>query len=95
MIFFLFSPETGFDISCKLSCMKCQILFSGKRKKIISVCRLHKSLPCMLSVSQYVVLGNKDNVPNLIGVGIVIPAIVYLYMVMFVCGLNAHLSEPS
>ena len=37
-IFFLFFPEKGFDISCKVSsketiCMKCQILFSGKNKK--------------------------------------------------------------
>ena len=37
-IFFLFFPETGFDISCKLSpqetiCMKCQSLFSGKKNK--------------------------------------------------------------
>ena len=36
-ICFLFSQESGFDISCKLSqetiCMKCQILFSGKNKK--------------------------------------------------------------
>ena len=36
--FFLFSQKTGLDISCKLSpmetiCMKCQILFSWKRKK--------------------------------------------------------------
>ena len=35
-IFFLFFPEMGFAISCKLSpletvCMKCQILFSGKK----------------------------------------------------------------
>ena len=34
----IFSQETGFDISCKLSpvetiCMKCQILFPGKYKK--------------------------------------------------------------
>ena len=36
-IFFLFSQKTDFDISCKLSpmetlCMKCQILFSEKKK---------------------------------------------------------------
>ena len=35
VIFFLFSQNTGFDISCKLSpsetiCIKCQILYSGK-----------------------------------------------------------------
>ena len=40
VIFFLiFSQKKGFDISCKLSsvetiCMKCQILFSGKIRKI-------------------------------------------------------------
>ena len=39
VIFFLFFPETGFDISCKLSpvetiCMKHQLLFSGKIRKI-------------------------------------------------------------
>ena len=37
-----FSQKTGFDISCKLSpletiCMKCQMLFSGKNKKNISL----------------------------------------------------------
>ena len=37
-LFFLFSPKTGFDNSCKLSptetiCTKCQILLSGKNKK--------------------------------------------------------------
>ena len=31
---FLFFPETGFDISCKI-CMKCQNLFSGKIRKTI------------------------------------------------------------
>ena len=44
-LFFFFFQKTGFDISCKLSpvetiCMKCQILFSGKNKKILSVCCL-------------------------------------------------------
>ena len=39
MILFLFSQKTGFDILCKLSpmetiCMKYQILFSGKIRKI-------------------------------------------------------------
>ena len=34
---FLFSQKTGFDISCKLSPMKYQLLFSGKNKDI---CRL-------------------------------------------------------
>ena len=38
--FFLFFPEIGFDISCKLSpketiCMKCQILFSETNKEDI------------------------------------------------------------
>ena len=47
-IFFLFSQETGLDISCKLSpmetiCMKCQLLFSGKKiRKVSSVCCLLK-----------------------------------------------------
>ena len=48
--FSYFSQKTAFDISCKLSpmetiCMKCQILFSGKNKKNISLCRLLKILP--------------------------------------------------
>ena len=36
IIFLLFSQKTGFDISCKVSplCMKCQILFSGKIRKM-------------------------------------------------------------
>ena len=39
--FLIFSQETGFDISCTLSqletfCMKCQILFAGKTKKVAS-----------------------------------------------------------
>ena len=39
-VFFLFSLETGFDISCKLTpaetiCMKCHNLFPGKNKKIM------------------------------------------------------------
>ena len=43
-IFLLFFSEIGFDISCNLSpmetiCMKCQVLFSGKNQKNISVCR--------------------------------------------------------
>ena len=43
--FLIFSKKTGFDFSCKLSpmetiCMKCQILFSGKTKKNISICPL-------------------------------------------------------
>ena len=37
-IFLIFFHKTGFDISCKLSpletiCMKCQILFCGKKKR--------------------------------------------------------------
>ena len=45
-IFLIYSRKTGFDISCKFSplekiCMKCQILFSGKNKKIYRYfCRL-------------------------------------------------------
>ena len=35
-IFYIFSHGTGFDVSCKLICMKCQILFSGKNKKNIN-----------------------------------------------------------
>ena len=36
-VIFLFSQKTGYDISCTLSpldtiCLKCQILFSGKKK---------------------------------------------------------------
>ena len=44
ILFFLFFPDTGFDISCKLSpketiCMKCQNLFSGKQRHIFqNVC---------------------------------------------------------
>ena len=44
MIFFLFSQETGSDISCKLSWgMKCQSLFPEKNKKSISKCHLLKT----------------------------------------------------
>ena len=32
-IFFLIRKQDGFNISCKLSPMKCQILFTGKNKK--------------------------------------------------------------
>ena len=32
--------------------MKCQILFSGKNKKTISICRLLKILPSMQSVKK-------------------------------------------
>ena len=35
--------------------MKCQILFSAKNEKNISVCRLLKILPCMLSGIDYYV----------------------------------------
>ena len=42
IIFFLSSQKTGFDISCKLSPLKCQILFTGINKKNISVCHLLK-----------------------------------------------------
>ena len=55
VIIFLFSQETGVDISCKLSlketvCMKCQILFPGENKKNISKCHLLKILPKVLSI---------------------------------------------
>ena len=46
--FSYFSQKTGFDISCKF-CMKCQILFSGKNKKNISLCSLLKILSRVLS----------------------------------------------
>ena len=54
VIFSDFSSKIGSDISCKLSpletiSMKCQILFSGKNKKTISLCRLLKILPRVLS----------------------------------------------
>ena len=54
IIFFLFLPEIGFDISCKLSpleiiCKKCQSLFLGKNKKNISKCYLLTFLHSMLS----------------------------------------------
>ena len=43
--FYYFSQQAGFDFSCKLSpletvCMKSQILFLGKIRKLSSVCRL-------------------------------------------------------
>ena len=51
--------KTGFDISCRLSPntkeiipMKCQTLFSGKNKKIISKFML-KFLPSMLNVNSW------------------------------------------
>ena len=44
MIFLLFFLELGFDISCRLFsktvCMKCEILFSRKNKKVNSKCIL-------------------------------------------------------
>ena len=50
-----FFQKTGFDISYKLipvetSCLKCQILFSRKKKKDISLCILLKILPSLLSI---------------------------------------------
>ena len=50
-----FFQRKGFDISYKLSlmetiCMKCQILFSGKNKKNVSVCCLLK-LPRVVKVN--------------------------------------------
>ena len=55
----IFSQETGLDISCKLCpldtiCMKCQILCPGKMRKNVSVCRLLKILPRMLSIKKQV-----------------------------------------
>ena len=43
ILFFLFSPKTEFDKSCKLSlletiCMKCQVLFSRGIRKISLIC---------------------------------------------------------
>ena len=48
--FSYFSLETGYDISFKTVCTKCQILFSGKNKKNISICHLLKVLPGMIMV---------------------------------------------
>ena len=47
MTFFLFFPEAGFDISCKLSpletiCKKCQILFSATYRNIFFLFFLEK-----------------------------------------------------
>ena len=47
-IFSYFSQKTGFDSSCKLSpfytiCMKCQILFSGEKRKY------HQFVVCWIS----------------------------------------------
>ena len=55
-LFFFFPQKTDFNISCKLSppetiCKKCQNLFSGKN---ISICRLLKILPRMLSVKSHI-----------------------------------------
>ena len=51
---FLISPETGFDISCKLEtiCMKYQNLLSGKNKKNILKCRLLKIFSRVLSIKR-------------------------------------------
>ena len=49
--FSYFSQKTGFDISCKLSPLnKCQIMFSRKIKKNISVCCLLKFYPVCLAL---------------------------------------------
>ena len=45
VVVFFFFQKTGFDISCRLSpletiCMKCQILFPGKKRKLSPNCRL-------------------------------------------------------
>ena len=56
MIAFLFSQETGFDISCKLSSLEtnCKKMpkscFLGQIRKL-SICRLLKILPRVLSVN--------------------------------------------
>ena len=56
--FSYFSPKTGFDISCKFSpletiCIKWHNLFPEKKQNI-SICRLLKILPRILSVKQTV-----------------------------------------
>ena len=68
---FLFFKKTGFDILCKLSpmetvCMKCQLLFSGKKRKIISICRLQKILPRNLSISliHFLNFGTASDISN-------------------------------
>ena len=55
-MYFYFSQETGFDISCKLSpletiCMKCQILFSGENNKNIISLRSAEFAHSMVSVN--------------------------------------------
>ena len=49
--------------------MKCQLLFSGKNKKNISICRLLKKLPSMLNINIGTVSGmskqcNPDQIPQ-------------------------------
>ena len=60
--FSYFSQETRFDISCKLSplettCMKCQILFSGKNTINVLKCRLLKLLPRVRSDTVFDMFG--------------------------------------
>ena len=71
-IFLFLYQKAGFDISCKLSpletiCMKCQILFSEKSKKNISICPRLKILPWVLSVKHLlgltIVRANKSMYP--------------------------------
>ena len=62
---FLIFHKTGFDISCKLSPLKTiymarQNLFSGKNKKNISICRLLKILPRVLSVNYNIQISHHD-----------------------------------
>ena len=67
--FFLFSQRTGFDMSCKLSplegtmCTKCQILFSEKNKKNISIFRLLKILTRVLSVKRRHITEQRNLLP--------------------------------
>ena len=50
-IFFLIFLENRIWYFMQTICMKCQIPFSKKNKKIISKCRLLKFLPRMLSIN--------------------------------------------
>ena len=59
--FFLFFPETKFDISCKLSsmetiCMKSQILISGKNKKHITTLSSSESAKRIVNVNRIIEL---------------------------------------
>ena len=55
VLFCFFSQKIRLDISCELSpkettCMKCQMQFSGKNRKIVSRCHLLNFFPSMLCV---------------------------------------------